>query len=443
MNARALSLARAAALLLCAAGTAHASRLAWTGLDPDARSAALGGCGIVLESDVESISHNPAMLGYLPRPVVSLTHGNWFGDSSFDHAAFGAPLAHGLAGALRADYADLGSVESYRVSGDGYIYPDGSNHPTAFALGGGLGKALGIFALGASARAVWDRGFGADQNGLLWSMGAAYHTPTDPFSIGFSVGGASGQAADNRSVEFCPGVGLTLGRKDASSLLALLEGVLGGENPSSSLRLGLEYAFTQRYFARLGYRSYNDNAQLGGTRGWTAGLGWRSNVFELDYAFTGVGVLGNGQQFSLRCFLPPSSAPPQAEKKKKAPAPQRASKPKASPEPTPGPAAADEAKPKVAPDDSAAGDYHEGMKALKEKRYSDAQKSLRRFVEGEEASKSPDDEAEACAALGDIYQYHRLSQGHLEEARKYYLRALKNNPRLESATKGLADLDKN
>jgi hypothetical protein len=102
----------------------------------------------------------------------------------------------------------------------------------------------------------------------------------------------------------------------ASSLLGQQFGsrhVLNGEvafNDASATDLqtafGLEYGMANMLFLRAGKRFYNDDRQIGGTRGMyglSGGFGLRlpagARGLRFDYAYTSLGDLSNVQVFSL------------------------------------------------------------------------------------------------------------------------------------------------
>jgi hypothetical protein len=415
-----------------------ASPFAWVALDTDARSAALGGCGVALDLGADSSSLNPALLSGLMGPDLTAMHNQWFDDASFEHFSAGLALAKGFGGAVLVDIANLGKVQGYRVGSDGYVYTSDVLQPKGLRFGGALGKSFGDLAFGASLSRVSQKGFGDDSSSLCWCVGTAYRLDRRPLTVGFSVLGASGDS----DVEFRPGFSTSFGDPLRSSVLGTGEVAFGGENPGATVKVGMEYAYTGKYFVRGGYRLYNDSAILGGFRGLTAGVGFRTGRVAFDYALSTLGDLGQGHQFSLRWFTPekPKDLKPKTRSKTAA---KVAIEEKKVPSDQPAPAAMekkDEAK--TSNETGMMEVYQAGMKAYKAKQYALAIRQLKKAVVIKEEGVKDFYYAEAYATLGILYHHHRTSDGHLEKAKQYYLKALKIDPDTDNAKKGLKELEK-
>jgi hypothetical protein len=430
---------------------ARASNLSWLDVDPNVRSAAMGGCGVATSLDPDAAALNPALLSWLPSPTLCLMHNQWFGDQILEHAGFGLPLPKGLGAALLLDYADLGSVQGNRVGSDGYVYPTETYQPRGFRVGGGFSKRWGAFGLGAVLHGVFESGFTEDQSGLLWGTGLAYHPDRGLLSAGLYLQGASGQASGgSHKVECRPALAAHLGKDDRSSFIGTLEGVFGGDNLKGSVKLGAEYAYLSRYFVRGGYRWFADSSELVGLRGLTVGLGWRSNTWGLNYAMTSMGTLGIGHQFSLQIYLAKSEA------KKTALTPQHPNRSKkaSTPTKTPAPRPIPMEEPTATPTPTAVeGDtsssskgemmdwYKKGAAANQDKRYGSAIRYYEEAVAIQDPTVKDFYYAEAYSTLGSLYHHHRSDEDHFDQARKYYLKALKIDRDTESAKKGLELLD--
>lgn len=96
---------------------------------------------------------------------------------------------------------------------------------------------------------------------------------------------------------------VNFGKTDFHSLLLSCNGDLGFQG-TGSLDLGCEYGFQKSYFLRGGYSLGLQDSQLGGLNGLNFGAGVRVGQFQMDYAFSFLGDLGNMQRVSLSVFFP-------------------------------------------------------------------------------------------------------------------------------------------
>jgi hypothetical protein len=165
---------------------------AWADLNPDVRSAALGGASAAIPMGSDSVALNPAFLGFLEGGELQLMHNSWLSDANLEHAAFGGSLTHGFGGALIFNLANLGSVQGTDVGSDGRVYEAGQYKPHVTRFGAGLGKHWDAFGLGASLQQLSESGFGDSLSYLLWSAGFSIFSEKSPVFAGFYMQGASG-----------------------------------------------------------------------------------------------------------------------------------------------------------------------------------------------------------------------------------------------------------
>jgi len=419
---------------------AQASDLAWLGLDFNARSAALGGCGVAIDMGSDSVVLNPATLSDLPGWDLHLLHNQWIDDTSFEHLSLGFPLSRVMGGGLFFDHANLGPVQGTRVGNGGQVHPTNLYQPRANRLGAGLGVKRGAGRLGASFAGVFERGFTQDQDAMVWTLGALWAPSKGRTTLGLVVSNASGEAAtDDRELEVRPGAALRLGEAKGSLFLVSLEGVFGGEEVGTALKTGLEVAYRSRLFLRGGVRHKGDDATSVGARGLTAGLGWKSARIQLDYAFAAMGPLGSGHRLSLRWTYPTKHEPTRRPaREKKSTAPKKKAEKSASPASAPSTLRSEAANGEEGMMDR----YEKGIAAYRSKRYTEAVRHLKAAVDITDPTVKDFYYAEAYSTLGLIYHDYRTTEGHLGEARKFYEKALAIDPETDSARKGLERLDR-
>ena len=424
--------------LVLAPGFARASTPAWADLDPNVRSVALGGAGAGLELGADSGVLNPAFLGWAEGAEGVLMHNAWLGDSSIEHAAFGASLARGLGGALVVDHASLGSVQGTVVGSGGGVYETEIFHPGGTRLAAALGKRWGPFGLGASLQGIWETGTGFNGSHLLWGTGLAWAPSRSPFSGGvYLQGEAEGAGSDPKtSLSVKPALSARWGTPDASAWVATMEGSFGGNDPKGTILGGVEWAYLSKYFVRVGYRQFMDQAELAGVRGLSAGAGWEVASLQIDYAFTSMGSLGMGHQLSISAHFAGKHRLKRPEKKPSNPARIVSSDPKTV-QPVPG-----STRVEPTPGSGMMDYYRVGQAALKAGRYKDSADAFLKAVAVNDPEVKGFYYAEAYSTLGRLYQHYAKSTDHLSKARIYYLKALDIDSQTESARNGLNSLDR-
>lgn len=88
-----------------------------------------------------------------------------------------------------------------------------------------------------------------------------------------------------------------LNKNDKWQLAAESE-VLFGDNDYLSANIGTEYDYQDTLKIRAGYKIEN-KGEPGGSKGLSAGLGIKLNIFQIDYAFVSLGKLGSNHQIGF------------------------------------------------------------------------------------------------------------------------------------------------
>lgn len=315
-----------------------------------ARGQALGGAGMALIRGVEAMAWNVAAMAETEKFSVGWTYSDLYSDADITHQFGGLVLPLNDVSSLGVSVVALQSGDMLRTS-EGF--PDGGDPVfgetfefSAFATSVaysrlvtdrlGIGFALKFVSEGVtSARATWVGG----------DVGALFRTGL----LGTTIGGAITNLGGESRVEG-PGINQTVGQGadafptgdnvdiqlDTKALLlptafrfSALFDVTGTpeawfpqSGPNHNLRLmldfydsissplqpsvGLEYAFKDYFFARLGKRWLNEDRTDGFRDFWTGaalGAGVKFPIGEyslgVDYAFTDQNLLGNTQTFSI------------------------------------------------------------------------------------------------------------------------------------------------
>jgi tetratricopeptide (TPR) repeat protein len=96
--------------------------------------------------------------------------------------------------------------------------------------------------------------------------------------------------------------------------------------------------------------------------------------------------------------------------------------------------------PKQAPSQATMDLFKKGLQAYQDKDFENAVPLLEKALASEELGTHGVETAQANAALGEIYQNHQKTEGHLDMARTYYMAALEADSSNETAKNGLAQM---
>lgn len=271
-----------------------------------ARPAALAEAFSALSDNEAALQYNPAGLARLMRDRISATHIEWFQNIQLDH--LGGALLSGQHGALAASATFLrveGLTRTKRVAGAdpvARIQEQGSFSPfdMAFNVGGGYEIEPGVL-LGGGLRAVAQDVDGRSGWGLSADLGAQWLNLVEGIELG-AVLQSLGTPVGVGGTAFEQPLALRLGAltklwQERASLA--FELALPADNePQPSL--GLETWPVQSLALRTGWRG-------GFAQQFSAGLGFRMDRWEMDYAWVPFSDLGHTHRITATLLfgLPP------------------------------------------------------------------------------------------------------------------------------------------
>lgn len=284
----------AASLSPCAHAGAESSLLSVFYAPAGARAAGMGGAFTAVSDDVSSVYWNPAGLGEVLRPEVSVSHEIWFLDSSVNRLAAALPLP---AGTIAAElfYMGHGVFETSDSNGS-LLGGELSPYDMAFSLAYGIGLEKNIYAGVSLKYASSDYGLGGASH-ILADAGFKYDDKV--LSAGLSIRnlGAAGDYSVPMLVRAGAGYNMILDEAYRIHLSAEAGYMF---DAGLEINAGAEFSMTNFIFIRAGYRSNESNAVMGGLSGITAGFGLHFENFEADYAFVPYGDLGTAHRVELK-----------------------------------------------------------------------------------------------------------------------------------------------
>ncbi len=328
-------------------------------ISPDARAGGMGDAGIAISPDANSSFWNLAKTPFASsNGAVGITYTPWLKDIAQD--VFLATLAgyyklddeQAISASLR--YFNLGQIQFVDFNGN----PLNTSRPREFAFDLGYSRKLSDnFAIGVALRYINSNLANGSFNGVTYKAGNAfaadlslYHDGTDESGQGLTyglslsnLGSKIGYTNDAQSKDFIPanmGIGgayswvfdetskLTLAL-DINKLLVPAVPEYTGDNTTDSTNLanyhnysvfeswfksfsnnaitfspGVEYTYNNQFSVRAGY--FYEGKNQGGRRYFTAGVGVKYNVFNLNFSYlapSGNGITRNPLSNTLRFSL--------------------------------------------------------------------------------------------------------------------------------------------
>jgi hypothetical protein len=285
------------------------------GIEPSARTAALGNAAAGLYEGIESVYFNPGALGALDGASVQFTHAAWFVDISYDYAALAVPVRRwgtlfASLTSLSSGEIDVRTVEQPAGTGEKYTVGD-------IAVGLGFGRHItSRFAAGVQVDYVRERIWHSVQSTMVFNVGTVYQLGVGGIRIGSCIsnmgtrsefsgrdlaiqfdadpdvfGDNSALPAEQFTDRFPVPIGFRVGvaapyELSPRSRLLLLVDALHPSNNSETVNSGVEWTWNEALALRAGYQTlFQEDSELG----WTFGSGLRGELgqreFRVDYAW--------------------------------------------------------------------------------------------------------------------------------------------------------------
>lgn len=151
-----------------------------------ARAAAMGSAVTAVKPDVSALYWNPAGIGELSDYMISFDHAAWFADMSYNFAGLIIPMQEvgtwGLSVTLLKTPDMLVTTPSQQM-GTGETF-----NASDLCIGLSYGKKLTQnFAIGGSAKYVYQKIYHSAATGMAFDLGTLYHSPFYGFRIGASI----------------------------------------------------------------------------------------------------------------------------------------------------------------------------------------------------------------------------------------------------------------
>lgn len=263
-------------------------------IDSGARSQGMGGAFTAMADDVNALTWNPAGIALMKQPEVGYLRMIYLSDIGYNFGGVALPLQAGddtfaLGGAV----VNLGSPSFDSTLG---LQPAVSAGDNAFSLTFAY-RAKDIIAFGLTGKAILRNLAGYNATAFGGDAGVLF-TPTPQFRIGlglFNLGTTVQFISEADPLPLIGRFGLAYKFIDDphASLAVALDNDYDLNASMYSGAVGAEFWLDHVFALRAGYTgdAYQQH--------WTAGTGFSLDAFEMDYAYSPLGTLGDTHRISL------------------------------------------------------------------------------------------------------------------------------------------------
>ncbi len=265
----------------------------------------MGGAGVAIVDDINSMTWNPAGLSRLTPDYLdaSFEHDFWIGDVEYEALNFATYLGETYGGGLQLLYRHMPDI-------DNDLSDEQPQKVWDFGGTVGMGITVTNFAVGVNLKVLASQLGENRLMGLAGDLGMQIRFMEDKFSVGLAVQNL-GPDINTDSLPLCirGGIGYKefFGSKKQHELLGAFEINQPLDN-KLIIRLGAEYWYAQTVAARVGYVQQvgaNDlqSDKLLDRLTWGASVKWAD--LQIDYSFIPYADLGGVHKLALKLHYGP------------------------------------------------------------------------------------------------------------------------------------------
>ena len=265
-------------------------------LGAGARASGMGGAYSAVADDPSAVYWNPAGLNRINRKSISVTHTMMFEDIYYDWVSCVKPLDSGGVLGIGVQYLSYGKIMETDATG-----LDIRNfNPNDLAVTGSYGFSINKIMLGISAKYISSKIKDA-ATAYAADAGAMYDLSGGKATLGLVVQNAGGKMKFKNTGDKLPFNIKFGGSYKIKSNWILSADANDPVDDSINFCAGTEYLFKISGAVVLAARAGYDTStkDTGGLNGVTGGLGAEYGDYELDYAFSPFGGLGDVHRISF------------------------------------------------------------------------------------------------------------------------------------------------
>ncbi|MEA3307839.1 MAG: PorV/PorQ family protein [Elusimicrobiota bacterium] len=269
-----------------------------------AKASAMGEVSVL--SDAVAIYWNPSGLAAIEKTAVNITYTSLYEEVNHNFVAVSRKALSGTMG-LAVTYTDYGDLEGR----DPNALITGNFSAGDMAVSLAYAKKIGNLSFGAALKYIHIKIGDEKGDGFASDAGLNWQTPIKNFSMNLSVlnmGPKFNFSSDKKSLPLAYNLGLKYTGVKKLDLYADMR--IRPRDKDDEFCLGAEYRAMENFFIRTGYNSKSAKAlktedddglkALDNLRGLSMGFGIQMKIFDLDYAFTPFGELGNAQRITVK-----------------------------------------------------------------------------------------------------------------------------------------------
>lgn len=261
---------------------------------PSAYAAAMGDAFTAPARGVAAAYYNPAGLGWTREREISLMYQDVVLDVGQGSLGFASPLGERSAWAVLAQYVDFGTTQRTVVSGTSGA-ASGTFTGQDIAVGLSYGARMSSWGYGATAKVYSSSIDNATATAFAVDMGLRWQSEDGPLSFGATVRNlGTGLKYDGATERLPTTFRLGAGWQAIRKYLLITADLEKVADENWSAHAGAELTLAEMFSLRAGY---DGSIEL--DNGFTAGAGFKTGGFELDYAFIPFGVTGNNHRVGL------------------------------------------------------------------------------------------------------------------------------------------------
>lgn len=264
-----------------------------------AKNIAMGETGAA-ERGINSVFWNPAGLDTVANREVSFMHALWLSDISFENVSYAQKTGMGTFG-VSVYYLSMSAIDKYDTGG---VKLNDTFKPSDTAVAFSFARELKGIPLGVTLKYITSQIDNVSANAFAFDAGVLFDTllpKVEGLHAGLAVQNiGTSMKYDKESFSLPQNLKLGANYTFAKNVTVALD-LNKSTGPDIVLNTGAQYtyAFSKEISlaGRAGYKT--NNKALGGSAGFTAGIGFEYASLGFDYAFVPYGDLDNTHRISL------------------------------------------------------------------------------------------------------------------------------------------------
>ncbi|MEW6516371.1 MAG: PorV/PorQ family protein [candidate division FCPU426 bacterium] len=262
-----------------------------------ARPVAMGEAYVALADDLNALAWNPAGLAQMQGYQAGFMHNIYLEETSQEYLAYAQNLFAGAGIGANVTYLNYGAIDKTGFDeATGMPVDQGQFTPYVMTASAGYGQwLLENLAVGGAVKVFTQNIDTETYSAVAVDVGGLLKPGIDGLQIGLAVQNLGTKVADaylpmNAKAGAAYVLPALVSSRDIWNV-ALDVNLPFGDVNYTSVNVGTEYWYDQLVAGRVGYK-IKDTGEMGGIAGLTAGIGFKLDIFNVDYALGSYGDLG-------------------------------------------------------------------------------------------------------------------------------------------------------